>query len=487
MLAFLPAVSLAAYWAGGEILLVFCALMTPLVYAATGGFGNLSGTGLHQQDRMLTPVSVAEDFLHIALSHGQTTACFQLGISGFKDVARSLGEDAVQEARAILRQRLMSVLRNSDHVFDIGDDRFAILISPGFRLKLDSLLDMTKRIRETIEEPVILSGVTSHLTVAIGVSSSLSLGRNVTAEKWLNAASQALSEAVLSGHSATRVWSDKLDRKHNARRALREDLASAFDKGEIQAHFQPQISVRTGRLVGMEALARWEHPRFGLVQPGEFLRALDDSGQMDQLARLMLAQSLNGLQHWDAAGLDVPVVSVNLSAAELRNPRLPELVQSELDRTGFTAQRIAFEIVEDVIADGADDVLRRSLTSLSRMGCRIDLDDFGTGHASITSLQMFPVQRVKIDRSFVAGIDRSADAKRMLSAMLSMTECLQLDVLAEGIETVEELGVLRELGCSYAQGFLFSEPLPFSETERWIRDHDAASTESAQQQIRRVK
>lgn len=487
MLAFLPAMCLAAFWIGGERLLVFSALCIPLIYAATGGFGRLS-----QVDRPDTPPGptlqeVARDFLEMARLNGQTTACFQLGLCGLDEIDRSFGRESVTEVRALIQDRIASVLRKDDHVFHLGEARFAVLIAPGFRLKLDTLLDLATRLRKVVEEPISLAGTAREVTVSIGIASSLNFGRNVTEDSWLSSAAQALSEAVLTGPSTTRVWSDKLSRKQGARKALVGDVPKAFETGQFQAFFQPQIHLQTGQVVGMETLARWEHATLGLLNPAQFLRAVDDVGQLPRLGHVMLAQSMAALGHWDRTGLDVPAVSVNLSAAELRDPDLVRAVSAALDQTGIGAPRLTFDLPEALLTEGLDDMQHRTLSRLAEIGCHFDLDDFGTGSVALACLQSVPLNRVKIDRSLIKGIDTTPHSRRVLSAVLAMVHDLGLEAMAEGVETHEEHGALRDLGCTMAQGFLYAEPMPMSQLEPWLRTRAGQTEINTAPQIRRVK
>ena len=484
VLAFLPALCLAAYWAGGEMLLILCALTAPLLHATTGGFGgDRAGTALSLARP--SAEAAAERLLDQATARGQVAACLQLDLHGLDEVARTLGDAAVEDARTLILDRLTTQLREGDLVFQTGETRVLVLLAPSHRLRLDAALEVAKRLRAAVEEPVALNGTTRFLTVATGLCLTSALAPGATPTDWIDAAAQALAEAQANGPSATRAWSARLSRRRKARACLRDELRVALDTGQIQAFFQPQIAGRGGRVTGVEALARWDHPKLGLVAPGEFLRALEESGQMDRLGATMLVQSLAALQRWDMAGLDIPAVSVNFCAGELRNPALPDKVKWELDRFGLTPQRLGIEVLESVVADLGDGVMRRNLCKLAGMGCRIDLDDFGTGHASITTLQRFPVQRVKIDRSFVSGVDRNEEARRMLAAILGMAERLRLETVGEGVETVEEQSVLCELGCNHLQGFLVSEPMPLDEVEPWVMRRQEAMPTTAQPDARR--
>lgn len=487
MLAFLPAICLSAYWGGGEVLLVLCALVTPLLYALTGGFGRLAPVGYMAADPPPGPDVVAQQFLEIAQHNGQTTACFQLSLSGLSEIDRAFGDHAAQEARQVVKARLRSALRQGDQVFQTGDTRFTVLIAPGFRLKLDSLLDLGKRLRAAAEAPLSVAGTRQYLSVAMGVASSLTFGRNVTAQIWLASAVEALEDAALTDPSGTRVWSDKLSRKVKSRHSLRDDLRTAFDAGQIQAFFQPQVNLLSGEVVGVEALARWDHPARGTLLPSEFLPLVAASGTLPRLGQIILSDALAALRVWDSEGLHVPSVSVNVSGCELQMPSFSDDVLALLDRHEVPAHRLGIEVLEDVIAADADDVTCHNLRSLAEAGCRIELDDFGTSSASIQMLRRFPVTRVKIDRSFIREADRHEDKREMLSALVSMTDRLGLEVLAEGIETVGEHGALKHAGFALGQGFLFAHPAPATEMSAWLSERQNTNAPEAHPKLRRVK
>jgi EAL domain-containing protein (putative c-di-GMP-specific phosphodiesterase class I) len=190
-----------------------------------------------------------------------------------------------------------------------------------------------------------------------------------------------------------------------------------------------------------------------------------------------LEKSLSALKAWDEAGLDIPCVGVNFSPDELRNPKLIDKVKWELDRHDLTPDRLAVEVLETVVAASPEDVVTRNVNGLAQLGCRIDLDDFGTGHASISSIRRFAIQRIKIDRSFVMKVDRDAEQQRMVAAILTMAERLGMETLAEGVETTGEHAMLSQLGCNHVQGFGIGFPMPFEATEGWVRTQMATVQE----------
>jgi EAL domain-containing protein (putative c-di-GMP-specific phosphodiesterase class I) len=185
----------------------------------------------------------------------------------------------------------------------------------------------------------------------------------------------------------------------------------------------------------------------------------------------MLYHSLASLKKWDARGLDVPMVGVNFASDELRNPKLVDKIRWELDRFDLAPGRLAVEILETVVEDTDNDIITRNIGGLAQLGCAIDLDDFGTGHASIANIRRFAVGRIKIDRSFIENVDNDAEQQRMVAAILTMAERLDLDTLAEGVETIGEHSMLAQLGCGHIQGFGLARPMPFADTLDWIGKH----------------
>ena len=289
----------------------------------------------------------------------------------------------------------------------------------------------------------------------------------------LDAAQVAADEAARNGPGAIRAYVSDMARTRADRDAQRAELELALDEGQIRAHFQPQISTDTGRISGFEALARWYHPERGLIPPAEFLPALDDAGLSERLAEVMLYNALSALTRWDKAGFKIPTVAVNFSKAELRSPKLADKLKWELDRFDLAPARLTVEILETVVAETDNDVVVANITALSAMGCGIDLDDFGTGHASITSIRRFPIRRIKIDRSFVTKVDEDREQQKIVSAILSMAERLGLATLAEGVETPGEHAMLAQLGCGDVQGFGLARPMPVEETLDWIARYQA--------------
>ncbi len=476
-LAFLPAMALAAFWLGGEPMLIVVALGLPLLYLFAGGGPTdrpSISTRLPQPDvvNKKTACDMAQSVLDDARDSNLSAGCILIEVQGLDDVSQRGGETAAETMRDLTLTRLRNMLRRDDRAMRIGENRFLVLLGSSLRLDLEAMLQMCARLQSGIEEPASVENTMQYVSACIGFCSSTRLPSNATGQDIYEAAAVALTEAAANGPSALRAWSDKMNAAHKAQKSLLVEVEKALMNGQIQPWFQPQLCTSTGAISGAEALARWIHPERGIVAPAQFLRCLEQSGQMNRLSEVILQHSLTALRSWDKAGIDVPRISVNFSDVELRDPNLVERIKWELDRFGLTPQRLVIEVLETVIASSPDGIVARNITALSKLGCQIDLDDFGTGHASINALRRFQVHRLKIDRSFVTRIDRDEDQRRMLAAVLGLADRLGLQTLAEGVESVGEHALLSQLGCDHVQGYGIARPMPSDNMIDWASAHE---------------
>ena len=476
--AFVPAIALAAYWLGGEAMLVAVALGLPLTLFALGvGSGNAENPGAQGQAADMVSfaeaVDRADDIVTAANASGLDTACFLIEIDGLDQVAKQAGEASAESLRDLMMTRLRAQARGGDTVLRVGDSRFAILLEPAPRLDLEALLQLASRVQSTAEEPASVDGMMRYFSASVGFCGSVRLNGPVDATRLMEAARVALTEAEQNGPSAIRAWTDTMGRDHAARRMLLTEVRQALANGQIQPWFQPQVCTSTGVVSGVEALARWIHPERGVVPPVQFLRCLEEAGQMSALATAILQHSLTALRSWDDQGIEVPRVSVNFSAAELRAPNIVERVKWELDRFGLPPHRLGIEVLETVLTSAPDAMVAKNVQALRDLGCFVELDDFGTGHASLTALATLKVDRLKIDRSYVSRIDRDENQRRMIAAVLGFAERLGMQTLAEGVETVGEHALVAQLGCAHVQGFGIARPMPVDKIGPWVAAHGA--------------
>jgi len=478
MLAFMPAVTLAAYWAGGDIALLATALVLPVMFALTGAFRHWPG-GAHAGRDAVTGLILRDGFdAEVAQVYQGTaesylkSACFVLDVSDLRDITERHGQDAADIVAQQVSERIAGVLRNRGTAARLGDARFAVCLKPARHLDLELCIQMAGAIHSAVEEPVSVGGASIYISCALGFCQREQIS-STRADKWTDAAIDALSEVHLTGSSGIRSYSAELQQKVRTRQQLRNEAAAALENGQIKPWYQPQISTDTGKVTGFEALARWTHPVHGMVAPDMFLPVMEDAGLLERLGEVMLYHAMTALKAWDSAGVGIPRVGVNFAGDELRNPRLVDKIQWELDRFDLSADRLSVEILESVVTEAPNDIVTRNIAALASLGCRIDLDDFGTGHASIASVRRFAVSRIKIDKSFVIKADRDAQQQRMISAILTMAERLGLETLAEGVETVGEHALLAQLGCDHVQGFGIGRPMPFEQTLDWTTAHEA--------------
>jgi len=478
VLAFLPAVTLGAFWLWGEAALVIASLGLPLLFAFVGAFDDRARaptvprdgvTGLLLRDGFETAL---ERTWAETRRSGLRSACFVLELDDYRELEERHGQAAADQVALQTGERICGALRGSDTVARIGDSRFAVCLTPVRQLDLELCIQLAGRMQGAVEDPISLDASTVYMTCSVGLClRNRAPGKDAAA--WFGAAAAALSDAQANGPSGIRVYSADTHRRSRARHDLREDAVAALENGQIQPWFQPQISTDTGKITGFEALARWIHPVHGMLPTDTFLPALEEAGLMERLGEVILYHALTALKAWDRAGADVPRVGVNFSTDELRNPALVDRIRWELDRFELTPDRLTIEILESVMGTDPDDTIARNISGLARLGCRIDLDDFGTGHASLASIQRFEVSRIKIDRSFVMKADRDPEQQRLIGAILTMAERLELETLAEGVETVGEHALLVQLGCDLVQGFGIGRPMPFDQTLDWITAHRA--------------
>ena len=416
-------------------------------------------------------MAALDDLLKSTAAGTPGPAGLVVAVDGFQDLAGKIGHAGRQDVEARVRGRLSDTLRDRDTIHPLEPGLFCIVLAPAGRMDLESLLSISGRLQAALGDGIRLDATTLRQTACIGfcTASTMDFPR---AHAMLDAAESALGEARRQGSGAIRAFSPEIRKRQAASRKLAGEAERAINSGQLRPWFQPQISTDTGAVDGFEALARWQHPERGLVSPGEFLPALDAAGLLPRLGEAILHHSLTALRSWDRAGVSVPTIGVNFSAAELRDPALVDRIVWDLDRFDLSPGRLTIEILESVIAGSPDDTIARNIRRLAELGCPIDLDDFGTGHASITSIRRFDVSRIKIDRSFVSGVDRDPEQQKMASAILSLAERLDLDTLAEGVETSGEHAMLSQLGCRCVQGFGIGRPMPFEDTIAWLTQHN---------------
>lgn len=404
--------------------------------------------------------------------HGARSAALVVRLDDETRLARRHGTRFMTALNDALARRMATILREDDAFCLLPGSGFGIAIHPQLGLDIGRVLRIAQRLQEALAHSFSFEGNTVWPSVSVGFSVS-ERAAALNGLDMLEAAERAAERALQAGPNGLNSYS-VVDFPAALTTETTATLRKALENGEIRAYFQPQIRTDTGAISGMEALARWMHPQKGLIPPGEFLPQIEATGLTQKLADTMLRQSLETLVDLDRQGLHVPSVSVNLSAEELRNPQLADEFAWALDKYDISPERLTIEILETVVANHDDDAAVHTIARLAGLGCNIDLDDFGTGHASIANIRRFAVGRIKIDRSFVTRVDEDPDQKRMVAAILSMAKHLGLATLAEGVECAGEQVTLAQMGCGHLQGFAIARPMPAADLPGWIHTHDAA-------------
>ncbi|MES2970318.1 MAG: bifunctional diguanylate cyclase/phosphodiesterase [Pseudomonadota bacterium] len=408
--------------------------------------------------------------LRTADATGRSTGCLVVQVDDAAALLQRHGHAAQTEVMTQIESRLATALRDSDALARLEPGRFAIALGPVRRLDMESLVQMAARVQAIVTPPIALDAGVVCVTCSVGFCPADRVPRP-TGRAVLDAALLAAAEAQRHGPGTIRAYSPDIARRSVERDVMRDRLEQALDLGEIRPHFQPQLSTDTGEITAFEALARWHHPQRGVLPPADFLPALEAAGLAARLGEVMRAASLSALADWDRAGLGIPSVAVNFSAAELRDPRLSDRIRWELDRFDLTPARMTVEVLETVVADTGSDVIVANLAALSRLGCGIDLDDFGTGQAAIAHIRRFAVGRIKIDRSFILRVEDDRDQQRMVAAILSLADRLGIGTVAEGVENAAAHAILAQLGCGHVQGYAIARPMPQEAVPDWIASH----------------
>lgn len=466
IVALLPVLALATYWAWGEGALVGLAAALPPAVLAYG-----------LVLRRTAPLSASEQVtqrldrtLSDIAAKGGATGCLVIQFDNAARLADRVGRTRQCEVLAASIARLRGALRPGDMLYPMENGSLAVALGATPRLDAEIMVRIAARLQLVAQQPMSLADGPTQVTCSIGFCHAQQL-RKPGGRALLDAAQIAAEEAARHLPGAIRGYSDDLARARADRDALRASFSQAVDRGEIQAWFQPQLSTDSGEVSGLEALVRWQHPERGLLAPGSFLPAIEGSELMELLGQTMLAQSCAALEELDRRGLRVPTVAVNFSAQELRDPQLADRLHWTLDRYRLAPSRLTVEVLESVVAGDGDEVIAANISRIAAMGCGVDLDDFGTGNASITAIRRFALNRLKIDRSFVSGVDVNRDQEKLVTAILSLAERLGLETLAEGVETPAEHALLAQLGCGHVQGYVVAKPMPIGDLVRWLTAH----------------
>jgi diguanylate cyclase (GGDEF)-like protein/PAS domain S-box-containing protein len=378
-----------------------------------------------------------------------------IDLDGFKNVNDSLGHSIGDRLLRVVAERLTRCTRPNDTVARHGGDEFVIVLTDAIDEK--ALIGWMERARAAISEPLWIDGTELYVGCSMGASVFPQDGDD--AETLLKKADVAMYRAKDMGRNTFQFFQPEMNATVGARMNLERRLRRALRDGEFRLHYQPQIEMATGRIIGMEALVRWHDPESGLVPPVQFIPVAEESGLIGPLSDWVLREACRQNRAWQRAGLPPVRVSVNLSARVFNQRNIAELVTEVLSQTGLDPCYLELELTESTLMGNAEEAVSM-LDELNALGIGLAIDDFGTGYSSLSYLKRLPVDRLKIDRSFVADIGTSSDNETITAAIIALAHELQLQVIAEGVETSSQFAFLRERACDEMQGFYFAPPLP---------------------------
>ena len=380
-------------------------------------------------------------------------------LNDFRAVNDAIGHDTGDACLRELAQRLRSLIAPREAVYHFSGDLFAVHIeAPEEQLR--QLSDtLGARIHKAILEPVEAAGRSLRLTASIGVA--VFPDHADDARSLISAADAAVHLAKRQGRDNTQMASRDLAQRADVNLKLTEDIQRGLRASEFVPYFEPIIDLDTDRMVGAEALLRWKHPQQGVLRPARFLDVAEQTGQLYPMTASAFRKACAEVAQWP----DHTYLTFNLSPRQIR-PALASVIRRVLAETGLPPERLEFEITENALMDRVEQVAY-ILSELRDLGVRLSLDDFGTGYSSLSYLQRLPVNKLKIDRSFVSRLDSSRASQAIINAMLGIARNLHLEVVAEGVETVHQLEILRAMGCRYVQGYLFSAAVPAEDLLRW--------------------
>ncbi|QGZ62972.1 EAL domain-containing protein [Paraburkholderia acidisoli] len=409
-----------------------------------------------------------------AQRHESGVAVVFIDLDGFKNVNDSLGHSVGDRLLGVVAERLQRCTRTSDTVARHGGDEFVIVLTDTIDEK--SLIGWMERARAMISEPVWVDGTELYVGCSMGASVFPQDGND--AETLLKKADVAMYRAKDMGRNTFQFFQPEMNASVGARMNLERRLRRALRDQEFLLHYQPQVEIESGRIVGMEALVRWRDPEAGLVSPSQFIPVAEESGLIGPLSDWVLREACRQNRAWQREGLPPVRVSVNFSAKTFHQRDIAQLVKEVLQETGLEACWLEIELTESTLMRNAEEAVSM-LNELHALGIGIAIDDFGTGYSSLSYLKRLPVDRLKIDRSFVADIGSNSDDETITAAIIALAHELRLQVIAEGVETSTQFAFLRERACDELQGYFFAPPLPGDEAAALLRASTSADDETA--------
>jgi diguanylate cyclase (GGDEF)-like protein len=424
-------------------------------------FDRLTGLPSNElmQDRLSFAIRAAKRAKH-------TVTVIHVGPENFRYVNENLGHQAGNELLCSLARRLEGFIWEGDSVGRMHGDRFCLIVN---NIEAHGQLnDIVAQLMDVLGKPFEVDGRELYLTANLGISIYPNDGE--MADQLFNHAETAMHQAKRDPNAHYRFYSEELNHLSSEHFLLQSEIRQALRKAEFRVYYQPRVNITNNQVIGFEALLRWQHPERGLLQPAEFLQVLEETGLICKVGEWVLNNVCDTVKKWQVIAKGHLHVAVNVSAVQLRDSHFTESVRQAIARSDLDLSKVTLEleITESVLLDNVEEV-RDKLDALQEMGIKIAIDDFGTGYSSLQYLIKLPIHYLKIDRAFVIDVTESKDAKAIVEAITSLARSLRMQVVAEGIETSDQLSVMHGLNCQEFQGFLFSRPVPEEEIYNILR------------------
>ncbi|OBZ92469.1 diguanylate cyclase [Pararhizobium polonicum] len=387
-------------------------------------------------------------------------AILHIDLDRFKQINDTLGHQAGDAMLVHTAQVLTSIIGENDFVARIGGDEFLVLCDA--QHSQDAIVMLTDQIIDALRQPVPYGGHLCRFGASVGIA--WTLDGTADAKQSLLNADIALYRAKGLGRNRYEFFTKQLQTQIHHAKHTADEIIKGLEDGAFVAFYQPQFDARTLDIAGVETLARWAHPKLGLLAPDYFLKIADDINALTAIDRSIAAQALRDFKDWETRGLSIPRISVNVSSPRLREPGLIE----SLKQIGIPRGRLSFELLESIFLDDLDENATQTLSDLKALGIDIEIDDFGTGHASIVGLMKLNPNRLKIDRALVGPISESAEQRKLVGSIIDIGHSLNIEVIAEGVETRQHADILRDLGCDILQGYAFARPMSSTDLVRFV-------------------
>jgi diguanylate cyclase (GGDEF)-like protein len=401
--------------------------------------------------------------LALAKRHQRLAAILFLDLDGFKHINDTLGHSIGDLLLQVAATRLKTCTRESDTLARLGGDEFAVIF--GEIAHEQDAARVAEKILATLSAPYLIHGHELFTTTSIGITLYPADGSDL--ESLVKSAEIAMYRAKSDGKNNYRFYNQAMEAAALQRLSLETSLRKAIEQGKLVLHYQPQVDLRSEQIVGVEALVRWHHPDAGLISPAHFIPLAEETGLILPMGDWVLRTACEQNRAWQKAGFPPFRMAVNLSARQFQETTLPKKVAQVLAEADLSPNCLALEITESSVIQNVDYTIA-TLKKLKAMGVQLALDDFGTGYSSLSFLKRFPIDKLKVDRSFVQGVPYDRGDMAITTTIVGLAQSMELKVIAEGVETEDQLGFLRSLRCDEMQGYLFSRPLPVDAFENLL-------------------